>query len=78
MHGGYELIKRNGEGRRLLEFCDENDLCMANTWFEKKEQRKIAYHIGGNETQTDFVLVGTNNRKYLKTRKPSPESCNIG
>ena len=30
---------------------------MANTWFEKKEQRKITYSIGGNETEIDFVLV---------------------
>ena len=24
---------------------------MANTWFEKKEQRKITYSISGNETE---------------------------
>ena len=25
--------KRNAERRRLLEFCDEKELCVANTWF---------------------------------------------
>ena len=39
------------------------------TWFEKKEQRKIAYSMGGNETEIDFVLVSKNNRKYLKDVK---------
>ena len=39
VHGGYGIGKRNVEGRRLLEFCYEKELCMANTWFEK--QRKI-------------------------------------
>ena len=38
---------------------------MANTWL-KKEQRKIIYNMGGNETKIDFVLVGKNNRKYIK------------
>ena len=45
---------------------------MANTWFEKKEQRKIAYSIGGNEIEIDFVSVGRNNKKYLKNVKVIP------
>ena len=40
---------------------------MANTWFEKKEQRKITNSMSGNETKIDFVLIGKNNRKYLNT-----------
>ena len=51
VHGGYGTGKRNVEGRRLLEFCDESKLCVANTWFEKKEQRIITYSMGGNETE---------------------------
>ena len=31
VHGGYGIGKRNVEGRRLLEFCDEKELCVANT-----------------------------------------------
>ena len=69
MHDGYGIGKRNVEGRRLLEFCDEKGLCMANTWFEKKEQRKITYSMGRNETEINFVLVSKNNRKYLKDMK---------
>ena len=45
---------------------------MVNTWFEKKEQRKITCSMGGNETEIDFVLVGKNNRKYLKDGKAIP------
>ena len=41
VHGGCGIGKRNVEGKRLLEFCDEKELCVANTWFQKKEQRKI-------------------------------------
>ena len=66
MHDRHGIGKRNVEESRLLEFCDEKELCLANTWFEKKEQRKIAYSMGGNEIEIDFVLVDKNNRKYLK------------
>ena len=30
-HGGYGIGKRNVEGRKLLKFCDEKELCVANT-----------------------------------------------
>ena len=46
VHDRHGTGKRNVEERRLLEFCDEKKLCEANTWFEKKEQRKIAYSMG--------------------------------
>ena len=60
--------QKNVEERRLLEFCDEKVLCVANTSFEK-EQRKITHSMSGNETEIDFALVGKNNRKYLKAIK---------
>ena len=31
VHGGYGIGKRNVEGRRLLEFCNKKELCMAKT-----------------------------------------------
>ena len=31
VHSGYRIGKRNVEGRRLLEFWDEKELCVANT-----------------------------------------------
>ena len=30
---------------------------MANSRFEKKEQKKITCSMGGNETEIDFVMV---------------------
>ena len=46
VHGGYGIGKRNVEETRILKFCDEKELCMANTGFEKKEQRKINIQYG--------------------------------
>ena len=31
VHGGHGVCKKNVEGTRLLEFCDEKELCVANT-----------------------------------------------
>ena len=59
------------EERRLFEFYDEKELRVANTWFEK-EQRKITYSMGGNETEIDFVLIGENQQKVFKRRKIHP------
>ncbi|XP_068692885.1 uncharacterized protein [Montipora foliosa] len=56
----------------LLEFCDEKELCVANTWFTKGEKRKVTYSAGENETEIDFVLVGKGNRKFLRDVKVIP------
>ena len=32
MHGGYGIGKRTAEGRMLLDFCDQKEMCVANTW----------------------------------------------
>ena len=49
--------ERNVEGKILLEFCDEKELYVANTWFRKGGKRKVTYSTGENGTETDFVLV---------------------
>ena len=74
VHGGYEIGKRNVEVKRLHEFCDEKKLCVANTWLEKKKQRKILmiYSMGKNENEIVLELVGKNNTKYLKDVKAIP------
>ena len=72
VHGGFGIGERNMEGRMLLEFCDEKELCVANTWFQKGEKRKVTYSAGGNETEIDFVIVGKEERKFLKDVKVIP------
>ena len=69
VHGGNGIEERNMEGKMLLEFCDEKELCVANTWFKKGEKRKATYSAGGNESEIDFVLVGKANTEYLREGK---------
>ena len=72
VHGGNGIGKRNVEGKMLFEFCDEKELCVANTWFRKGEKRKVTYNAGGNESDLYFVLVGKGNRKYPRDLKVIP------
>ena len=72
VHGENGIGKRNSEGRKLLEFCDERELCVANTWFKKTDKRKITYSAGGCETEINFVLVGEKYKKYIRDVKVIP------
>ena len=66
VHGGNGIGERNVEGKMLLEFCDEKELCGANTWFRKGGRKKVTYSAGENESEIDFVLVSKGNRKHLR------------
>ena len=41
IHGGYGVGQRNLEGRMLVEFCLENELCESDTWSMREEKRKV-------------------------------------
>ena len=45
---------------------------MANTWFRKGEKRKVTYSGGEIRTEFAFILVGKENRKYLRDVKFIP------
>ena len=77
VHGGNGLGQRNAERRMLLEFCDEKELCVANTWFKKTNKRKITFKSGNNESKIDFILVSKENRKFLKDIKIIPWELQI-
>ena len=47
VHRGNGIGKRNAKGRKLLEFCDERELCVANAWFYKADKREITYSARG-------------------------------
>ena len=40
IHGGYGIGKRNVEGKMLLDFCDQKELRVTNTWY-KKDKRNV-------------------------------------
>ena len=69
---GNGIGKRNAERRRLLEFCDQRELSVANTWFNMTDKRKTTYSAGECETENDFVLAGEKYRKYIRDVKVIP------
>ena len=48
------------------------DLCVANTWFKKKEKRTITFKSDKNESEIVFILVSKKNRQLLKDVKVIP------
>ena len=72
IHGEYGTAKRNVEGRMLLDFCVQEELCVANTWYKKRDERKVTYSSGGNDAEIDFVLVETERRKHPRDVKVIP------
>ena len=64
VHVGNGICKTNAEGRMLLEFCDEKEMCVANAWFKKTDKRKTTFKSGNNESEIDFILVSKENRKF--------------
>ena len=49
-HVRYGVGQRKLEGRMLLEFCLEKQLCVSNTWSKREEKRKVTFRISQNET----------------------------
>ena len=37
--GNYGLGKQNERGQRLIEFCNENNMVIMNTWFQQPLHR---------------------------------------
>ena len=54
--GAYGFGDINVEGRTILNFCKNQNLRIANTFFQKPREKLITFKSGETETQIDFVL----------------------
>ncbi|XP_071578112.1 craniofacial development protein 2-like [Temnothorax nylanderi] len=76
--GRYGLGERNTRGDRLVQFCVENNLLIANTFFKQHPRRLHTWKSPADargkiiRNQIDFILIGTELRKYVQTVKTSP------
>ncbi|XP_037773661.1 craniofacial development protein 2-like [Penaeus monodon] len=50
-HGKFGFGTRNEEGQTILDFVAANNLAVTNTYFKKKDSRKITYTSGGVNSQ---------------------------
>jgi hypothetical protein len=62
---------RNGNGRRLIEHCIENDLIIANTFYTHKEINKITREVQSRAEKSiiDYIIVERNKRTMIKDAK---------
>ena len=58
--GKYGLRTRNEAGERLIEFCEANDLFIANTFFKVSRQWLYAWTSldGQYRNQIDYIVGG--------------------
>ena len=56
--GKFGLGMRNEAGQRLIEFCQENALVIANTVFQQHKRRLDTWTStdGHHQNQTDYIL----------------------
>jgi len=66
VHGGEGYGDRNTEGEMLLEFAVAMGLAVVNTWFRKKDNKKVTYESGGCKSAIDYVLMRQCDRKRVK------------
>ena len=66
--GKFAIGDRNPEGEELMQLCQQNNLKILNTWFEKEEKHLITYMSGDNESQIDFILMRKEKDSVIKAK----------
>ena len=73
--GKFGLGMRNEAGQRLIEFCQENALVIANTLFQKHKRRLYIWTSpdGQHQNQIDCILCGQRWRRSIQSAKQDRE-----
>ena len=66
----FGLGMRNEAGPRLIEFCQENALVIANTLFQQHKRRLYTWTSpdGQHQNQTDYILCNQRWRSSIQSR----------
>ena len=72
--GKFGLGIRNEAGQRLMEFCQENALVIANTLFQQHKRRLDTWTSpdGQHRNQTDYILCSQRWRISIQSAKTRP------
>ena len=72
--GKFGLGIRNEAGQRLIEFCQENVLVIANTLFQQHKRRPYTWTSpdGQHQNQIDYILCSQRWRSFIKSAKTRP------
>ena len=74
--GKFGLGIRNEAGQRLIEFCQENMLVIANTLFQQHKRRLYTWISpdGQYQNQIDYILCSQRWRNSIQSAKTRPEA----
>ena len=72
--GKFGLGMQNEAGQRLIEFCQENALVIANTLFQQHKRRLYTWTSpdGQNRNQIDYILCSQRWRSSIQSVKTRP------
>ena len=72
--GKFDLGMRNEAGPKLIEFCQENALVIANTLFQQHKRRLYTWTSpdGQHRNQTDYILCSQRWRCSIQSVKTRP------
>ena len=76
IHSGFDWGEHNRDGERILEFADNLEMVVGNTFFKKDDQKLITYKSGNCATAIDYAVVQKEVMKKVKDTKVIPvEEC---
>ena len=69
--GIHGLGRRNERGERLIQFCQENKLIIANTWFQQPVRKLYTWKSPGDisRNQIDYIMFNERFRNCIKQAK---------
>ena len=71
--GKFGLGIRNEAGQRLIEFCQDNALVIANTLFQQQKRRFYTWTSpDGQHRKTDYILCSKRWRSSIQSTKTRP------
>ena len=72
--GKFGLGVQNEAGQRLIEFCQENALVIANTLFQQHKRRLYPWTSPDSQhwNQTDYILCSQRWRSSIQSAKTRP------
>ena len=74
VRGKFGLGMRNEAGQRLIEFCQENALVIANTLFQQHKRRLYTWTSpdGQDQNLVDYILCSQRWRSSIQSAKTRP------
>ena len=72
--GIHGLGRSNKKGERLIQFCQEKKLIIANTWFQQPVRKLYTWKSPGDisRNQIDYIMLNERFRNCIKQAKTYP------